>query len=123
MAAKIRKPTDPNPKLVRDFLKADLPLIPSGTPTKPGPIHISNVLIAHALGSGSLKNHLPKLLKSKGELIDLLDSADPNLILNSENLRKTIETVFDTDGNVFPKFSRIFCLVLAVLLLVAIRPI
>lgn len=108
MTAKTKKPTDANPTLVREFFREELPLIPSGTPTKPGPIHISNVLLAHALGEGSLKNRLPEILKGGSDLGELFGDLSSELSGDAEQLRVLLQTIFDTDGNVFPKFSSPF---------------
>ena len=107
-AAKTKTFRDSDPTLIRDFLRKSLPLIPSKTPTKPGPIHISNSFLSHAIGDGSLKSELPSWLKGNDLLEDFVEAESENKQRETDHLRRFLQVVFDSDGNVFKTFSSPF---------------
>ena len=107
-AAKTKTFRDPDPTLIRDFLRKSLPLIASKTPTKPGPIHISNSFLSHAIGDGSLKSELPSWLKGNDLLEDFVEAESENKHRETDHFRRFLQVVFDSDGNVFKTFSSPF---------------
>ena len=110
--AKVKSFRDSDPTLIRDFLRKSLPLIASKTPTKPGPIHISNSFLSHAIGEGMLKNNLPVWLKGNEKLDKFLIAETENIQRETDHLRKLLQVLFDSDGNVFNEtFSSPFPLV------------
>jgi hypothetical protein len=99
---------DPDQTLIREYLQKALPLIASKTPTKPGPIHISNSFLSYAIGDGSLKSELPKWLKGNDYLDDFV-IVEPEVIQReTDHLRRFLQVLFDSDGNVYKAFSSPF---------------
>jgi hypothetical protein len=107
-ATRMKTFRDSDPTLIRDFLRKTLPLIPSKTPTKPGPIHISNSFLSHAIGDGSLKAELPTWLKGNDDLDDFVNVEPESIQRETDHLRRFLQVVFDSDGNVFKTFSSPF---------------
>jgi hypothetical protein len=109
--SKVKSFRDSDPTLIRDFLRKSLPLIASKTPTKPGPIHISNSFLSHAIGEGMLKSNLPVWLKGNEKLDEFLIAETEHIQRETDHLRKLLQVLFDSDGNVFKTFSSPFPLV------------
>ena len=95
--------------LLRRFMAAELPLLPSQNPNRPGPVHIVNNFVCLALGVGSLHQPLAELI-SKSDSSQKAEYAkkvlsQPSTGADVDALSHFLDVIFDSDGNVYPSRS------------------